>query len=124
MTVTGPPATRRAPAASAAPVGTGRRSSSLAIYFVALVLVGLMVGTSYPNSAQPGDELKALREELKALKEGQTAIQKELEEIKTLLRARTAPPTEPQNVVLTTAGAPAKGDAHAKVTLIDFSDFQ
>ncbi|MCS5716129.1 carbohydrate ABC transporter permease [Herbiconiux sp. CPCC 205716] len=35
--------TRRAPAASAAPVGTRRRSSSLVIYFVALVLVGLML---------------------------------------------------------------------------------
>lgn len=35
--------TRRGPAASAAPVGSGRRSSSLAIYFVALVLIGLML---------------------------------------------------------------------------------
>lgn len=78
-----------------------------------------------PGLTQPTEELKALRKEMEALKEGQTAIQKELQEIKNLLRARPAPPpAEPQDIVLGVDDAPFKGDKHAKLTLIDFSDFQ
>ena len=62
---------------------------------------------------------------MQSLKEGQAAIQKELQEIKTLLRARpAAAPADPQNVVLSVEGAPFKGDKRAKVTLVDFSDYQ
>jgi len=92
------------------------------------VLLGLMLLTfvpTQPGLTQSSDELKAVRREIEALKEGQTAIQKELQEIKTLLRTRpAAAPTEPQNVVLSVEGAPFKGDKRAKVTLIDFSDYQ
>ncbi len=89
-------------------------------------LAALTLSTPHAAVAQPpGDELKALRKELEALKEGQTAIQKDLQEIKTLLRARPAPaPGEPRDVMLEVEGAPFKGERHAKVTLIDFSDYQ
>jgi len=94
--------------------------------FAALaVLVGLTLSAPHPGFAQAPDELKALRQEIEALKGWQAAIQKELQEIKQLLRARPAPvPTEPQNVVLSVDDAPFKGDKLAKVTLIDFSDYQ
>jgi len=73
----------------------------------------------------PSEELKAVRKEIDALREGQTAIQKDLQEIKNLLRARPAAvPAEPQNIVLSVEGAPFKGDKLAKLTLIDFSDYQ
>ena len=93
------------------------------------ILLGLMILTFVPPQPvlpQTSDELKALRKEIEGLKEGQTTIQKELQEIKTLLRTRptAAPPAEPQNVVLSVEGAPFKGDRLAKVTLIDFSDYQ
>jgi transcription elongation GreA/GreB family factor len=66
-----------------------------------------------------------VRKEIEALREGQAAIQKELQEIKNLLRARSAAaPAEPQNVVLNVEGAPFKGEKRAKVTLVDFSDYQ
>ena len=59
---------------------------------------------------QSTEELKALRKELETLKQGQAAIQKDLEEIKTLLRGRVAtPPPEPQNVVLNVKDDPFKG---------------
>jgi len=94
----------------------------------ATVLLGLMLLTFFharPAFTQTSEELKALRKDMEALKEGQTAIQKELQEIKTLLRTRpAAAPAEPQNVVLSVEGAPFKGDKRAKVTLIDFSDYQ
>ncbi len=92
------------------------------------ILLGLIVLTmsdAQPVLPQTSDELKALRKEIEGLKEGQTAIQKELQEIKTLLRTRpAAAPAEPQNVVFSVEGAPFKGAKQAKVTLIDFSDYQ
>jgi hypothetical protein len=73
----------------------------------------------------PSDDLRAVRKEIEALREGQAAIQEELQEIKGLLRARPAgPPAEPQNIVLNVADAPFKGEKSAKLTLIDFSDYQ
>ena len=99
--------------------------------------------------SQSGDELNAVKKELEALKEGQKisqelrllerdidalqdgqrALQKDVQDIKTLLQARPvaagdAPSGEPQNVVLKVDGAPFKGEKTAKLTLIEFSDFQ
>ena len=71
------------------------------------------------------DALQALAKELEALKEGQKALQKDLQEIKTLLQARpAAAPAAPQTAVLSVEGAPFKGDKTAKLTLIEFTDFQ
>jgi len=67
--------------------------------------------------------LKALRKDVDTLKEGQTATQKELQEIKNLLRARPAagPPAE---AVVNFEGSPVKGQKDATLTLVDFTDYQ
>lgn len=81
----------------------------------------------YPQTglAQSGEELKALRKDAESLKQGQSAIRKELEEIKTLLRGRVAPPPpEPKDVVLSVKDDPFKGKKDAKLTLIEFTDYQ
>jgi type II secretory pathway component PulM len=93
---------------------------------VLAVVIALTLWDTRPGLAQaPSEELKGLKKEMQLLKEGQAAIQKELQEIKTLLRARpAAAPADPQNVVLSVEGAPFKGDKRAKVTLVDFSDYQ
>ena len=91
---------------------------------LAAVAALTLLGTQ-PAFSQSSEEFKGLRKELEALKEGQTAIQKELQEIKNLLRTRpAAAPAEPQNIVLSVADAPFKGERTAKLTLIDFSDYQ
>jgi len=78
-----------------------------------------------PGFTQTSEELKALRKELETLKQGQSAIQKELQEIKSLLQGRAAtPPPAPQNVVLNIKDDPFKGEKNAKVTLVEFSDYQ
>ena len=93
---------------------------------VLVVVIALTLWGAQPGLTQaPSDDLKALKKEMQSLKEGQAAIQKELQEIKTLLRARpAAAPAEPQNIVLNVADAPFKGEKSAKLTLIDFSDYQ
>lgn len=64
-----------------------------------------------------------LKKDIEALKEGQKAIQKDLQEIKALLQ-RGQPPAPPQNVVLDLGKSPVKGERNAKLTLIEFSDYQ
>ena len=96
-----------------------KRLATLAA-MAAMILLG-----AHPGLAQSSEELNALKKEIQSLKEGQAAIQKDLQEIKNLLRARpAAAPAEPQNIVLSVADAPFKGEKSAKLTLIDFSDYQ
>ncbi len=97
---------------------------------VLAALAVLTLSPALPGLAQSGEELKALRKELEGIKQGQTAIQKDLEEMKALLRARPAGPAPGQapaafqGVDITVEGAPFKGDKNAKVTVVEFTDYQ
>ena len=77
-----------------------------------------------PGLTQPSDELKSLKKEIENLKEGQKAIQKDLQEIKNRLQLMGVLPEEPQNVFLNIAGKPIKGNKNAKLTLMEFSEYQ
>lgn len=64
-----------------------------------------------------------LKKDIETLKEGQKTIQKDIQEIKALLqKGQPAPP--PQNVVLELGKSPFKGERVAKLTLVEFSDYQ
>ena len=92
------------------------------------VFFTLMLCQPHIGLAQLGGETKALQEDIKALKEGQISIQKDLQEIKKLLQARPAqpakPPAEFKEAVITIDGAPSKGDKNAKLAFLEFSDYQ
>ncbi len=97
---------------------------------VLTALAALTFPSAHPGLAQTSEELKGLRKEVEELREGQTAIQKELQELKTLLRARPAP-AQPQAAaaapgggVVSIEGAPFKGDKNAKVIIVEFTDYQ
>jgi hypothetical protein len=77
-----------------------------------------------PGFAQTAEEFKALRDEVKAVKDGQAAIQKDLQEIKKLLASRPAQPAEFKEAIINIDGAPIKGDKNAKLVLMEFSDYQ
>ena len=77
-----------------------------------------------PGLAQTSDELKNLRKEMESLKENQKAIQKDLQEIKSILRARGLLEEDPQNLFIDLSGKPFKGDKNAKVILIEFSEYE
>ena len=74
-------------------------------------------------SAQQPQQSDDPKKDIEALKEGQKAIQKDLQEIKTLLQSRQ-PAAPPQNVVLELGKNPFKGERNAKLTLVEISDYQ
>jgi protein-disulfide isomerase len=85
-----------------------------------LVLVCVLSAPLALAQQQTTDDLK---KDIDSLKEGQKAIQKDIQEIKALLqKGQPAPP--PQNVVLELGKSPFKGERTAKLTLVEFSDYQ
>ena len=112
---------------------------------VAVTLVGLGLFSSDVGFAQSGKELADLKREIEALKTGQLSIQKDLAEIKNLLlqkelqamrdqlQGRPAPsaapspaaPSAPETqTIVSIDGGAMKGDKNAKVTLVEFTDYQ
>jgi protein-disulfide isomerase len=91
---------------------------------VSSVLLGLVLGASPVAKGQTPAADDQMRKDIEALKEGQKAIQKDLEEIKRLLQSRPAAadalPAQPINI----ASEPFKGRATARVVIIEFSDYQ
>lgn len=90
-----------------------------------LVLLGvLLLWAPQPAAAQP-DDLNALRREIEALKESQRALRQEIKEMKELLREQQTPALrDGSDVFIAVGGHPFKGHPHARVTLVEFSDYQ
>jgi hypothetical protein len=93
-------------------------------YSVLIFLFGIPLAAQEASSG----EVNELKQEIENLKEGQKAIQTDLQEIKALLRPRQAPaPTPaaaPAEFVLDVGENPLKGDRFAKLTLVEFTDYQ
>jgi hypothetical protein len=97
-------------------------------WLTAMTIVTAMALGAPPAAAQPADEtLRRLQRDVEALREGQQRLQKDVQEIKDLLRARggaAAPAEPPANLALGLAGRIVKGAPAAKVVLVDFTDYQ
>ena len=101
-----------------------RRSIRLAVLPLLLGLLVMRLVFPYTAFAQ-ADDLRALRKEIEGLREDQRAIRQELQEIKTLLRQQSTPSArDTLPVLIEVGGRPFKGDSRAKVTLVEFSDYQ
>jgi protein-disulfide isomerase len=92
-------------------------------YFVFQTLIMLFLLSAQTGFAQSSKELNAVKEDIKALKEGQQAIQKDVQEIKNQLKAKPAP-AEFKETVINVDGDPFKGNKDAKLAVIEFSDYQ
>lgn len=97
------------------------------IAFLCVALTALLLATFNTVAQQRQTKDQAdLQKQIQELKEGQIAIQKQLDEIKKLLLNSQAAnqPQPPREIVIDTSGSPFKGDPNAKLTLIEFSDYQ
>ena len=92
-----------------------------AILTILIMLFCICIQPVFAKSTS--DDINALKKEIETLKEGQKAMQKDIQEIKNSLRAKQAPP-EFKEAVIELGDNPFKGDKNAKVTLVEFSDFQ
>lgn len=109
---------------------------------LSLIVIGASLTHGGFAFSQTSKEIADLRREIEALKNGQTAIQKDLLEIKNMLLQRelqalregtagrpSAPsqapsPAPTQVAMINVADAMFKGEKNAKVTLVDFTDYQ
>jgi protein-disulfide isomerase len=88
------------------------------------VLAALALGliAAGPAAAQqPSNE--ELKKDIEALQESLKAIQKDLQDIKAMLARPTGPPSL-VNKVVDLGDAPFKGDANARLTVVEVSDYQ
>ena len=91
---------------------------------VGAAVLGLLLAS--PGVAQ--DSHEDLKKEIEALKQGQRNIQKQLQDIKRLVSQGQRPPKpagpQVKDVVFNLGNNEVKGDAGAKLTLIEFTDYQ
>ena len=78
---------------------------------------------SAPLALAQQQSTEDLKKDIEALKETLGAIQKDVQDIKAML-SRQMPPPSGVNVVLDLASNPVKGERAAKLTLVEFSDYQ
>jgi len=89
---------------------------------VAVLLASALSGRL--ASAQPRT-MEDLQKQIDALRAEMKAVQKDLQEIKALLAPLKAQqPVQPRNVVLDVANRPFRGARTARLTLVEFTDYQ
>jgi protein-disulfide isomerase len=105
------------------PVKT-RAARSILVPLLAFFLFGFVAWQ--PAHAQSAEDLEALKLEIEALRQGQAAIQKDVEAIRKILEGAVRPAQarafEPGDI--TVADSPFLGKASAPVVIVEFSDFQ
>ena len=74
--------------------------------------------------SQTDAELRALRQEIDALRQGQLEIQSELRELKQLMQQLAEASAQGGRKLVSVDDDPSMGETTAKVVLIDFSDYQ
>lgn len=94
--------------------------NSLALFLA----VGLLLFGSRIAVTQSQTDLEAIRNELESIKKNQESLQREIESLKRAMRGGQRPADTFQPTVVDVGNDPYKGELTAKLTLIDFSDYQ
>ncbi|MBK5290127.1 MAG: DsbA family protein [Acidobacteriia bacterium] len=94
-------------------------------FLFALFALSIGVPVARP---QANDDVRGLRRDIDAVRDSLKLIQNDLETIKKLIQERpAAAPSQPaafKETTMTIDGAPSVGQKTAKVTLVEFSDYQ
>lgn len=102
--------------------------------YMSLPVLMMLFLLAQPAVSQPAEDIRAVKEGLKSLSEGQSVIRKDLQEIKDIIGGKQAGPepevivkeVEPEfkDKVIDIDHRPIKGDKKAKLIFIDVSDYQ
>ncbi len=92
------------------------------VFLTCAFFLTLWVTPSFSQQSS-SDDLETLKKDIEELKKGQSAIQKELQEIKALLQGRRSAPAF-QEFVLDIKDEPFKGENEAQIALVEFTDYQ
>lgn len=108
-----------------------RRSLGTGVCALVLAWASSSAILAKPPKEQPAAQPNEMKQEIDALKQGQAEIQKTLAEIKQMLQARPAAPaaaaaagTNVKDVVFNLGDNYIRGTNTAKLTLIEFTDYQ
>ena len=88
-----------------------------------IAAVGLLILIAAPPSPAQSPDLATLQADVAKLKKDLEGVQRDLQEIKTLLR-RAGAPEEFKSFALRLGDGPFKGAPDARVTLVEFTDYQ
>jgi protein-disulfide isomerase len=91
-------------------------------WFQACLILFVIAVSTRTSSAQTTDDVASLKKQIDTLQEGQKQIQTELEAIRKLLTPPERP--APASLNLTAYDTPIRGENTAKVTLIEYFDYQ
>jgi protein-disulfide isomerase len=102
------------------------RRAAISFGMLIAILPGLALSQTKSATPPPNpskNEQEELRREIRELRQGQEAIQKELQEIKRLLLAKEAArPARAEKISI--SARPFRGNQNARVVLVEFSDYQ
>ena len=105
-----------------------RQMKQLLSPVIASTLALMMFGALAPPPALGQETDQELRDEIEALKKGQEQILKDLQEIKQALQGRQRPaaPAGPnvKDKIFDIGDNPVRGADTAKLTLVEFTDYQ
>ena len=91
------------------------------IFPLVLFLLGVCTPAAFSQSS---DEVKGLRRDIDAVRDSLKVIQNDIETIKKLLQQQPAAAPAFREATINIDGAPFLGQKNAKVTLVEFSDYQ
>ena len=100
------------------------QSKSLSVRRSVVLVFLSLVGGAAVACAQPQGEIDALRKEIAAIKATQVEMQKQLDEIKALLRPPSPIVDAPPGMLVPIVNAPVRGSDKAGVVLLEFTDFE
>jgi protein-disulfide isomerase len=90
-----------------------------------LLATVLLPGPVFSASSDSVSTYQELRNQIEQLKQDYKALESQLTEIRELFQGKPSPqPAMPANLILSVDGSPFKGDRDAKLTLVEFSDYE
>jgi protein-disulfide isomerase len=105
----------------------------LTIRLISALAITTPLWLASPALAQSPTDLEGIKQELRGLREAQEATAKDVEAIRTMLQQAMGPHPAPSGgaaaqaaastMPLTVGGRPSKGNPHAAITVVEYSDY-